>query len=125
MCTSVHVTCQCCLADVVSLHGNHHYFITLPLPFQQSLLPHLNYVIAINIITIILLLTYLCAWHGLWVHDVVFDGAPRAIESRLQQSPDGGLSRARGAHHYHAHPLSQLSVQLQCLVDLMRNMSTN
>lgn len=61
---------------------------------------------------------YLCTRHGLRVHDVMFDSVPRAVESCLQQIPDSGLTRARGTYHHHTHPLTQLCVQLQCLVDL-------
>ena len=62
----------------------------------------------------------LCAWHGLGVHHNVFDCAASLVEGSLQQAPDCGLTRARGPHNHHTHPLLQLCVQLQCLVDLAR-----
>ena len=41
-------------------------------------------------------------------------------ESSPEEVPDCGLTRARGTHNDHTHPLSQLCVQLQCLVNLER-----
>ena len=62
--------------------------------------------------------TYLCARHGLGVQDDVIDGAPCVVEGSLQHVPDGCLAGAGGTDNHHTHPLPQLSVQLQCLVDL-------
>ena len=63
---------------------------------------------------------YLCTRHGLGVEYGMFDGGPHVVESSLQEVPDCGLPGARRADYDHPHPLTQLRVQLQCLVDLGR-----
>ena len=50
----------------------------------------------------------------------MFDRATHVDESRLQQVPDCGLSRAGGTDNHHTHPLTKLCVELGGRGDLER-----
>jgi len=60
----------------------------------------------------------LVARDRLRIHHVRLDRLARPAQRLAQHAPQHGLAGARRSHHHHAHPLPQLLVDLQRLLQL-------